>query len=63
MVGGTNDRLVTQADYLKTFGWLFEQNPEVTLIECEFGHLSIVHPDYEKLKKIKTKEREIKNKL
>ena len=48
--GGTRDTLVDPKDY-KSLAQLLEKNGSlVDLIECEFGHLSIVYPDYKVLK-------------
>ena len=54
-VGGLNDLVVSPEDYRKTCKILKDQNSLLELIEVEFGHVSIVHPDYKALNKMRAK--------
>ena len=47
MVGGTNDLICSPGDYTVLMNILKENNSLVEFIECEFGHLSMLNPNFE----------------
>jgi len=57
LICGTNDQICANGDYTVLRDILQQNNSLKEFIEVEFGHLSIMNPNFEELKSEKKRER------